>query len=276
MSYHLFRYEIFIDEFLTGEYALDSEKKLSTVLPMVSWVYDNSVFGYTGPLDGFRQNISITATPGIGTGKIKFQTVIWDIRKYIRFWKYYAFAGRLMIGKSMGHDPQKFFLGGAHNWYFGRGETDGKDDSGQFREVILDDENNNLLKDIYFTEYAMPVRGARYAERMGTNVALANFEFRFPFIFAFGPPSHVAATYLFGHAFFDIGAAWDDLDEFGNLGKPNDKYGGSVSTPKISGFGIGFKLFTPLGLLRVDTAWDIKPSGSYSRPQYLFSFGPDW
>ena len=33
LSYHLFRYEIFIDEFLTGEYALDSEKKLSTVLP---------------------------------------------------------------------------------------------------------------------------------------------------------------------------------------------------------------------------------------------------
>ena len=278
LSYHLFKYEVFLDEFLTGEYALYSEDKLSTVLPMVSWIYDNSVFGYTGPLDGFRQNISVTATPGIGTGKIKFQTVIWDIRKYIRIWKYYAFAGRLMIGKSMGHDPQKFFLGGAHNWYFGRGETDGNDDSGQFREVILDDENNNLLKDIYFSEYAMPVRGARYAERMGTNVALANFEFRFPFIFAFGPPTRVAATYLFGHAFLDIGAAWDEYEEFSDQQKLQDKYGymTSVTSPKVAGFGIGFKLFTPLGLLRVDTAWDIKPDGSYSRPQYLFSFGPDW
>jgi outer membrane protein assembly factor BamA len=266
LSYHSFSYEVFKETY-PGEYTIDSEEKLSTVLPMVSWIYDNSVFGYTGPLDGFRQNISVTATPGIGMGKIKFQTVIWDIRKYIRIWKYYAFAGRLMIGKSMGHDPQKFFLGGAHNWYFGRGETDGKDDSGQFREVMLDEDKdgNDLLKDIYFSEYAMPVRGARYAERTGTNVALANFEFRFPFIFAFGPPSRVAATYLFGHAFLDVGAAWDDFDEF------NDQ-----PSPKVAGFGIGFKLFTPLGLLRVDTAWDIKPGGSYSRPQYLFSFGPDW
>ena len=77
--------------------------------------------------------------------------------------------------------------------------------------------------------------------------------------------SSQAATYLFGHAFLDIGAAWDDFDEF------NDQ-----PSPKVAGFGIGFKLFTPLGLLRVDTAWDIKPDGSYSRPQYLFSFGPDW
>ena len=261
---------------LTGEYSRVAEEKLSIALPMLSWIYDNSVFGYTGPLDGFRQNISVTATPGIGKGEIKFQTVVWDARKYIRLWKYYAIAGRIMIGRSMGENPQKFFLGGAPNWYFGRGETDGEEDSGQFREVILDESNNNLLKDIFFTEYAMPVRGARYAERVGTNVALANFEFRFPFIFAFGPPSHVAATYLFGHAFFDIGAAWDDWDEFGNLGKPDDKYRGSVSTPKISAFGIGLKLFTPLGLLRIDTAWDIKQGGGYSKPQFLFSFGPDW
>ena len=113
---------------------------------------------------------------------------------------------------------------------------------------------------------------------MGTNVALANFEFRFPFIFAFGPPTRVAATYLFGHAFLDIGAAWDEHEEFSDQQKLQDKYGymTSVTSPKVAGFGIGFKLFTPLGLLRVDTAWDIKPGGSYSRPQYLFSFGPDW
>ena len=81
---------------------------------------------------------------------------------------------------------------------------------------------------------------------------------------------------MFGHAFFDIGAAWDDLDEFDNQQMLNIKYRGNVTTPKISGFGIGLKLFTPLGLLRIDTAWDIKQGGGYSKPQFLFSFGPDW
>ena len=40
--------------------------KYSTVLPMMSWIIDNSVFGITGPVDGFRQNTSITASPGWG------------------------------------------------------------------------------------------------------------------------------------------------------------------------------------------------------------------
>jgi len=273
---HVFNYKEFWENTITGELIENPIAELSAVLPSIGWIYDNSVFGYTGPMDGFRQNISLRASPGLGNGNLKFSTLKWDARKYLRFGKYYSLAGRLMIGKSMGSDQQSFFLGGLPNWYFGNGETNGVNDSRPSRTPILE-ESDNILKNVFFAEYAMPVRGARYVERQGSNVALANFEYRFPFIFALGPPKKVAATYLFGHFFYDIGAAWDSQEEFWDKEALASKYNDiTISSPVISGLGTGFKLFTPFGLLRIDVAWDIKDTGGFSKPQYYFSFGADW
>ena len=273
---HMFDYKEFWENTNTGEINEDLIAELSAVLPRISWVYDNSVFGYTGPVDGFRQNLSLRFSPGIGKGKLQFNTLTWDARKYIRYGKYYSLAGRIMVGKSMGSDQQQFFLGGLPNWYFGNGETNGIDDSGPSRSPVLD-ESDNILKNVFFAEYAMPVRGTRYVERQGSNVALMNFEYRFPFLFAFGPPKNVMATYLFGHLFYDIGAAWDKQNEFREKDVLYEKYQDStVTSPTVSGFGTGIKLFTPMGLLRIDIAWDVKNNGGYSKPQYYFSFGADW
>ena len=60
-----------------------SSTKFTTILPRASWIYDNSIFGFTGPIDGYRQNVSITASPGWNTD-FKFQTVKLDARKYWR------------------------------------------------------------------------------------------------------------------------------------------------------------------------------------------------
>ena len=179
----------------------------------------------------------------------------------------------------MGSDQQKFFLGGLPNWFTGYGETNGVDDTypnHQSRDPVLS-EDLNILEHVFFAEYAMPVRGTRFRERQGSNVALMNFEYRFPFLFAFGPPKNVMATYLFGHLFYDIGAAWDTQDEFWDKYELEKKYiDPTVTSPTVSGFGTGFKLFTPIGLLRIDIAWDVKNNGGYSKPQYYFSFGADW
>ena len=116
-----------------------------------------------------------------------------------------------------------------------------------------------------------------FKERQGSNVTLMYFEYRFPFLFAFGPPKRITATYLFGHFFYDIGAAWDQRKEFWDEDLLSQKYNDeSITSPIISGFGTGFKLFTPFGLLRIDVAWDIEDNGGYSKPQYYFSFGADW
>ena len=58
----------------------------------------------------------------------------------------------------------------------GRGETNGVDDNGNFREVLLDTSNSSLIHDLYFTEYAL--RGARFEKDLEV-IPLFNLEFRF-------------------------------------------------------------------------------------------------
>ncbi len=281
LSYHVLDYRVYLQIPFTAQYVLVDQSRLNVVLPSLSWVMDNSVFGMTGPVDGYRHNVSLTVSPGYGNQSLTFQTLQIDLRKYYRIKSDYSLAARVMFGRSFGPQAQKFFLGGLPYWLFGLGETGGRDDSGQFRQVILDDNNNSLLQDIYFTEYAMPVRGTRYAERVGTNVILTNFEVRFPFInyLALGFPLKVIFGNIRGHAFLDVGAAWDDPKEFSSPDVFNAKYGPTVpanSTPFIAGFGVGTKINLGYFLLRIDAAWDKNPNGGYSRPQYYFSLGPDW
>ena len=64
-------------------------------------------------------------------------------------WSSYI-AIRSFWGISLGSNKQKFFLGGVPYLVAGSGETNGVDDNGNFREIILDDENESLIHDIYF------------------------------------------------------------------------------------------------------------------------------
>ena len=282
LSWHNINYSILeqtINGFGQAEYTTTYSSMYSTVLPRLSWIYDNSVFGFTGPIDGFRQNTTLTVSPGYGSNNLKFQTVKSDVRKYWRFGRDYTFAVRGFFGKSLGSNKQKFFLGGIPYLLAGGGETNGQEDNSNFREVLLDTSNASLIHDIYFTEYAWPLRGARFAERFGNNTSLFNLEVRFPFInyLALGFPLKVIFGNIRGHAFMDIGAAWDSPDEFGSTQWP-ERYGPNASgnySPWITTAGLGTKINLGYFLLKIEMAWDKNPNG-YSKPQWYFSLGPDW
>ena len=241
----------------------------------------NYTNGYTGPVDGFKQYLTFQFSPDIGTNSIPFQTLKFDMRKYYKISRNYSLAARLMLGKSVGDKPQKFFLGGnSQMMIFSDTQTEGRDDSGFYAQRVLDYDNTSILEDVYFSEYVFPLRGARYRERVGENVAVANFEFRFPFVnyVDVSFPARIRFGNIFGHLFVDVGAAWDSSDEFDNSELVRNKYGltDPKASPILTTFGIGTKIFTPFALIRIDTAWDKYPSGGYSKPQYIVSFGYDW
>ena len=161
----------------------------------------------------------------------------------------------------------------------GGGETNGVKDNSNFREVILDTSNVSIIHDIYFTEYAWPLRGARFTERFGNSTSLFNIEVRFPFInyLALGFPLKMIFGNIRGHAFMDIGAAWDNADEFSSKIWP-DRYGPNVTgdySPWVTTAGLGTKINLGYFLLKIEMAWDKNPGG-YSKPQWYFSLGPDW
>jgi len=257
LSYHYFSFSEW-QQVNYYEFEEVSNEDFSVVLPVASWVYDNTVYGYTGPIDGFRQNTTLVVSPGWGSKKMDFKTLKMDFRKYYKIGRYSSLAGRLTLGTSRGANKQKFYLGGVQNWIYGSGETDGVKDNSHFRNDLLDGEND--LEDVFFSEFVVPVRGRRYMEQVGSNVALANFEFRFPFLLALGVPEKFMISNLGSHLFLDVGTAWDNGSEFDE---------------SIAGFGWGMKINLGYFLLRIDSAWDINESG-YSKPQYYFSLGTDW
>ena len=274
-------YEIKQFDIFTYQTTTNYKENLKAVVPMTSFVFDNSTNGYTGPVDGFKQYLTFQFSPDIGTNSIPFQTLKFDMRKYYKISRNYSLAARLMLGKSVGDKPQKFFLGGnSQMMIFSDTQTEGRDDSGFYAQRVLDYDNTSILEDVYFSEYVFPLRGARYRERVGENVAVANFEFRFPFVnyVDVSFPARIRFGNIFGHLFVDVGAAWDSSDEFDNSELVRNKYGltDSKASPILTTFGIGTKIFTPFALIRIDTAWDKYPSGGYSKPQYIVSFGYDW
>jgi len=274
-------YEIKEIDYWTGDVRTNYTENLQSFVPLVSWVYDNTTNTYTGPNDGLRQYLTFQFSPDIGDDSLAFKTIKFDIRKYFKINRNYSIATRMMLGRSFGRNPEKFFLGGASQMtFYSDTQTEGRDDSGLYAQRILDYDNSTILEDVFFTEYVFPVRGARYRERTGENVAVANLEFRFPFInyVDVSFPARIRFGNIFGHLFLDVGAAWDDSEEFDNSSLVRQKYNlnSEDASPIISTFGVGMKIFTPWALVRLDTAWDRYPNGDYSKPQYILSIGYDW
>ena len=279
LSYNKIDYRLFQQDFITYQYFETARDAADVMMLTSSYIFDNTIYGYTGPVDGVRYNTTLRISPGIGASKLKYQTIKFDIRKYYMFSRFTSLAGRITFGKSLGPDPQKFVLGGLQNWIGGRGETFGHKDNSQFRSQPIDTSNTSMLVDIYLSDFVFPMRGYRFWERTGSNVALMNLEFRFPFLFAFGIPNKFVFSNFGSYLFLDIGAAWDNLDEFDETNKMRQKYADyslpDGITPIIAGFGVGVKINLGYLLLRIDTAWDVNPAG-YSKPQYYFSIGTDW
>ena len=274
-------YEIKEINYWTGDVQTNYTENLQSFVPLVSWVYDNTTNTYTGPNDGLKQYLTFQFSPDIGDDSLAFKTIKFDIRKYFKINRNYSIATRMMLGRSFGKDPERFFLGGSSQMtFYSDTQTEGRDDSGLYAQRILDYDNSTILEDVFFTEYVFPVRGARYRERTGENVAVANLEFRFPFInyVDVSFPARIRFGNIFGHLFLDVGAAWDDSKEFDDSSLVRQKYNlnSEDASPIISTFGIGMKIFTPWALVRLDTAWDRYPNGDYSKPQYILSIGYDW
>ncbi|MDZ4746612.1 MAG: biopolymer transporter Tol [bacterium] len=227
------------------------------MVPGVSYVFDNTLWGFWAPIAGTRYNLTVEGSPKLFDNGLQFATVRTDIRQYIHLGGDYCFALRGTGGLSVGPNTQKFFIGGTDNW-------------------INRTLSNNQLpfenpEDFAFTRPGWPLRGYAINERNGSRYFLGNAEFRFPLLFAFqAGPLPALFQGLQGNIFFDIGGAFNDHNE------ALDALGRAVVNPILYSTGIGIRSLA-LGLpLRIDIAWRREPSGIFSSPVYMFSLGGDF
>lgn len=92
-------------------YEVGSEHR-SLTSPSVSLVADNTLFGYYGPVNGARTNLTFSPSFGVFDKGLSYHTVTVDARRYWDLTHGYTFAGRVLAGRSDGRNPQTFRVGG--------------------------------------------------------------------------------------------------------------------------------------------------------------------
>lgn len=222
----------------------------------LDYVSDGVIWGIVGPVSGHRYKFSVEKSFKAVSSGYSYTSFELDYRRYLHFGDAYNFAFRFAGGASYGKDAKKYYLGGTSYWIGPRQST------------------NNIYseEDIYINELVVPLRGYSYFEFKGKKYVLLNLELRYPFIdyFKMRMPLGLTLAYVRGSIFWDIGAAFDNFDDFSLFDK---KYGfPKLGTPKS---GIGFSAQSNLGIfvLRFDVAWRTDLNTIAHKPNYYFSFG---
>ncbi len=79
----------------------------------ISYVYDNSIWGPTGPMDGQRVNITFGNTYDFAFARVNYLTGLVDVRKYFRLSLRNAYAVRLFSLFNQGTEARQFYFGGS-------------------------------------------------------------------------------------------------------------------------------------------------------------------
>ncbi len=238
----------------------EETQKANYLVPAISFVHDNTIFGYTAPIDGTRYRFDLFGNPLIQRSKFEFYSLIGDYRNYNKFWTDYSFAFRLSGGLSNGKNKQRFFVGGIDNWINRRFAT---------QDFPVESPN-----DFAFLTAALPMRGFNYAEKIGTRYALMNAEFRFPLIRYFlSGVLPILFRDVQGVAFIDAGTAWNKDNQLQLFAK--NANGTTVTKDLLIGTGFGARVFLFAFLLRFDVAWAYY-GNEFSRAVFYFSLGTDF
>jgi len=241
-------------------YFISPAQRRDILLPALSYVHDNVLWGYTGPNNGTRYNLSAYGTPKIGATGLQFLSTQADYRTYFRLTRGYVFAFRFSGGGSFGKNKQHFIVGGMDNWIN--------------RSFENDSLPINSPEDFLFLTSGAPLRGYKFNAQIGTRYALMNMEFRYPFLgYVVAGPLPVFFQSLTGVAFLDVGSAWSSERTYKAFGKNAD--GNVVTKDVLIGMGTGARIYLLGFLLKIDVAWQYD-NQNFSIPKYYFSLGADF
>jgi Tol biopolymer transport system component len=229
------------------------------IVPSLSLVHDNTLFGYTSPIRGTRYNLQLLGSPKLGSEGLGFTSVLGDFRTYFKLGDGYTFAFRLAGGASFGPNPQRFYIGGVSNWINREFEN---------RNIPI-----NSIEEYAFSTPGLPLRGFNYDRMSGSKYALTNLELRFPvFRYLILGLLPIGFQNVEGVAFVDAGTAWknnDALKLFVNDGS------GVRTNDLLLGMGFGTRLNFLNFPVMFDVAWSYNLQ-KFSKPKYYISLGYDF
>ena len=79
----------------------------------VSLVHDNALYGFNGPVDGWRAKLTGAYTTDILYSNVNYVTFAADVRHYLRLTRHLTFASRGMVRVNEGREARLWFMGGS-------------------------------------------------------------------------------------------------------------------------------------------------------------------
>jgi Tol biopolymer transport system component len=214
-----------------------SSTRSRLVIPRLYHTFDNTLWGWTGPVQGARSVVSVEHALPVGGTPVSYTTGLADYRRYRRFSRVYVVALRALGAASFGPDPQRFRVGGS---------------------------------------YSVRGHPRRAATGRHVALLSAEFRYPFLEYVKFGWPLRTAFGGVRGDLFVDVGTAFDDPGSwrfFGPTGRPEDRYTG-LEDVRL-GFGFGARMRIAFLPIRVDVGWpsDLARTG---KPRWHFTLGPEF
>ncbi len=263
IDFNLFYQHMEREPYIYEDGKLQKYDSLATIsknitLPSLSYVFDNILWGITGPINGIRAKATLLASPPFTSEDASFISLDFDIRHYWHIRRKFVWANRLACGFSepinRDESARRYFLGGNENWIFYR--------------INRTTYEKNLNNSIY-SSIVVPFRGWNYFDISGCRYAVFNTEFRFPFVKTIDLvwPLPVTIRYINGAFFFDVGNAWDPEDQYDIVPLPRKIYGG---------MGFGLRANFGIFVLRYDLAWKTDWHRYMKNPQNYWSLGAEF
>jgi len=247
------------NSFYGNELSEDVIEFFTTLIPGIKYVWDNTLWSHTYPIEGMRTYFRYRMSPEINQRSLIFHRLTADVRKYVPITNGISFATRFFAGTNWGRNTQKFRMGGVP-WLFSK-------DTNRIRSS-----EELTVEELYFSEYLMPLRGSMISERIGENAFLFNAELRLPFLLYYFPTIRYFGQ-INGVLFIDAGVAWNNLyPEFWD-----EESWESGDTGWLMSYGFGPR-FIFLGMpWQLDYAWEYNPhKGAISERKWYLSIGLDY
>ncbi|WP_033317013.1 WD-40-like repeat-containing protein [Pontibacter roseus] len=249
----------------------------------IEFVFDNSVVRGVNMLEGSRMKAGILSLKSFGNSAGNFNKFYVDLRHYQKVHRQIILAGRIGYGAFFGNAPKNFLIGGMDNWLFAS-----EDDPTDRNAVTV-----RSPADLFYMEYATPLRGFNFNTRRGFKYLLGNLELRVPIVqYLYNAPipsgffRNLQLT-----AFADAGSAYNGSNPFtGNNSINTRVIGGRINqtstnpfeitvinyrNPFLLGYGFGARttLFGVYG--KVDMAWS-EEDNSRKGPKFYVTLGYDF
>lgn len=253
------------------------------------FVFDNSKINGMNMTVGTKFKLRYEEYAGLRASSEGFRRLSLDARHYQKVHRDVVLALRFALSQSGGASPKQSTLGGMENWIK---EPNGRKELIASNPLLVPNTAQNEIpydyRNVFFLDFAAPLRGFKQGKLTGNSYMLFNAELRLPLV-RYLYRGNVTSNFLRNLqlvAFSDIGTAWTGSGPFGQQNTLNTEVvgGGTIpfravvtnfKNPFLIGYGAGVRTMIFGYFVKFDYAWGLEDR-TVGKPIAYLTLGYDF